>query len=105
MKNIEVRGHSDDTFMVYGDGIDCDHDDCAAGKTRVVQLQGEGGRMLVLGRYGSTLDGVWFVGIAQVKEDDRFPDWPMTWSFEGYSPVLRIQAPDDIVATLVLVDP
>jgi hypothetical protein len=106
---IEVRGHSDDTFGVYGKGLwgpdDCDdHVECARMTLRAAQLTASNGRMMVCGQYGQMPEGTWFIGIAQVDEDDQMPPWPMIWTFDGYSPVLIIVAPDDCKAEWVKVE-
>lgn len=102
MKTIKFEGSSDDTFGAYWKGGDVDHDDCAKGSMRIIKVESGDQRLLVAGIFAPLdVSGCWAVGILQVEEDDKLPDWPMRWSFANYSPVLEIDTPDDTAVTLV----
>ena len=95
------RGHSDDTFgWDCSDGRGDDHDDSANHRVRTYVLGSlPGHRLAVTGVYG--LGCMWAVGIAPLDDDEPLPGWPMTWSFEDYSAVLRIEAPLGLTPILV----
>ena len=40
---------------------------------------------------------VWSIGIAQLDEDIPLPDWPMKWTYQGYSVHLTITTPGTAV--------
>jgi len=96
---IKFEGHSDDTFGAYWKGGDVDHDDCANGTVRTIVVKAGDQRMAVTGVYGQGC--MWSVGIAPIEDDEPMPDWPMTWSFSGYSTVLEVEVPDGFEVTLV----
>jgi hypothetical protein len=114
MKVIEFKGHSDDTFGydVLGPGgkrIDGDdHDDCANMKVRTFEVWSEETEtgIFVIGVYSKCPEAVWAVGLAPLDEGVAIPDWAARPEFrtENYTPVLRLEAPDDAVVTLVCVD-
>lgn len=102
MRTLRFEGYSDDTFGWTGDdGTGDDHDGCASGSVRVYLIQKDGHRMLVTGAYGKG-SGCWAVGIAPAEEGDSLPPWPMRWSFEGYSTILEIDAPDGALPRLIV---
>lgn len=114
MKTIEFKGHSDDTFgydvlgpggkRIGGD----DHDDCArmTVRTFLVQSKSTNTGVHVIGVYSKCPTGVWAIGLAPFDEDIEMPAWASRVEFrtEGYTPVLRLFAPDDAEVTLVQVD-
>lgn len=103
-KALRFQGGSDDTFGEYGRFGD-DFDNCANGKPIVWMVRDAAGAgLLVWGQYAGRdwpddAPGCWMVGIQQLAVDEPLPPWPLTWSAEGYSVVLEIDAPAD--ATLV----
>ena len=107
MKEIRVQGNSDDTFgCYYGDHTGDDHDDCATGKLMAFSIKSGDEGLIVTGRYSpEPIDnGTWNIGVALLAEDVPFPAWPMRFVISelGYSPVLIIEAPDDVVCTDLL---
>lgn len=98
MATIEFSGHSDDIFGWQwiednGAGYGGDeHDDSARGSVRTYHVDASGERMAVTGVYGRGC--MWSIGIAPIDDDEPLPNWPMTWSFVGYSARLRIELPD-----------
>lgn len=98
MKTLKFEGYSDDTFGCYWKGGDVDDDDCANLSVRTIYVKAGEQRMAVTGVYGQAC--MWSVGIAPIEDDNAMPDWPMRWSFSGYSTVLEIDVPDKFEVTL-----
>ena len=98
---VTFEGYSDDTFGAYWRTGDVDHDDSAAGTTRVMLVKAEGGELLVTGVYApGSVAATWAVGIAPADEDAPIPDWPMAWEFSGYTAKLILDLPEDFEITL-----
>jgi len=62
--------------------------------------------MIVTGQYCPGTLTSWAIGIALVEGDDdcqALPTWPLRWKGRegGYSPILEIDAPDDVAAELI----
>lgn len=93
MKELRFYGASDDIFECEGairEEIDCFN------KPGIYHLKSADGEMQVVGYYLDS--GLWSVGISQIAEDVPLPAWPVQYQVHerGYSPMLTIQAPDDI---------
>ncbi|HBL5329214.1 TPA: hypothetical protein LR339_000952 [Enterobacter hormaechei] len=93
MKELRFYGASDDLFECEGairEEIDCFN------KPGIYHLKSADGEMQVVGYYLDS--GLWSVGISQIAEDVPLPAWPVQYQVHerGYSPMLTIQAPDDI---------
>jgi hypothetical protein len=105
MKLLRFYGSSDDTFgyELGTTGTGDDHDDCATGKLMMFRVQSVDDGLIVVGRYSAKPGnaGTWMVGISQLAEDMSLPEWPMRWEVAdlGYSVMLVIEAPDDVVIT------
>lgn len=108
MKTLIFQGHSDDTFACTGPGIDVDRDNCASGAPIWMRVQaGKADALLVCGHYATGPAAGWLIGISPADWPDHherhIPAWPMRFeqSRREYSPQLVIEAPDDVVVTLV----
>ena len=107
MKQLTFQGYSDDTFSCTGPGIDVDDDDCARQTQCAIRVVGEGGSLLVIGQYvPHEMASGWGITVAPYADepdDEPMPDWPMRFvrGERGYSPVLQIDAPDDVQVTLL----
>jgi hypothetical protein len=99
---VICEGSSDDTFGVYGGGINADYDNCASGEPIAFRITGGGESLVVVGQYAPGPCGGWLVGVAPDGEDDTpIPEWPMrfTRSERPYSPALVIEVPADAEVT------
>lgn len=106
MATITIYGASDDLVEVeihgkYGqEGFELDAYD--RGKTICLTIP-DGTGMRVYAEYSPTDlgGGVWMIGVAQLGEDQPIPDWPMKYrtAKNGYSPMLIIEAPEDIAVS------
>jgi len=105
MKTLAFEGYSDDTFGEYRTTMD-DASNSANGKPIVfsVRSPSTGDGLFVWGLYANddaprSTPGCWVIGIQQLDEDVLLPLWPMYWrtAKSGYSPILEIDAPDDVV--------
>lgn len=110
MKLLKFYGASDDLFEMVGDleeEIGC-YDEGAA-----YLLRSPGGDgLIVFAQYAPnpTPGASWMLGVALIDEGVRLPDWPVrliTAPVSGYpdprpySPMLEIEAPDDVVVTIL----
>jgi hypothetical protein len=101
MKKLVFEGHSDDTFGEYESFKD-DYDCCASGALIAFKLTDrDGNGLIVCGQYGESkwpkpMPACWVVGVSLLDEDTPIPNWPMAYTYEGYSPILTIIAPDDV---------
>jgi len=106
VKHLRFIGNIDDTFGEYGWSRD-EYDNCASGEPiewEVMDAEGKG--VLVIGQYSNANNGAWTIGVTpwhnhRKKEDPVMPPWAMRFEQPGqgeapYSPVLVIEAPDDI---------
>lgn len=93
---LVCEGSSDDTFGVYGGGLDADHDNCANGKPIAFRVRAGDESLIVVGQYAPGECAGWLIGIAPDGEDDTpIPQWRMWFerSDRAYSPALVIEAP------------
>lgn len=108
MKTLKFYGASDDLFECDGD-ITEEQDDCAAGRVMAYRLHSahavNGGAMIVTAQYSAKpVDfGCWAIGVTLDNEDVPLPPWPMRWETaeRAYSPMLVIEAPDDVDVAIV----
>ncbi len=118
MKPLRFTGYSDDTFGDHGRTM-VDADNCGSGEPIVFKVTGGPPHpdspsfapgpsgLYVWGRYPCSDDipkkipGGWMVGIQQLEEDEPLPAWPMRWSWEGYSVILEIDAPEGVTVERV----
>jgi hypothetical protein len=105
---LRFEGFSDDTFGESATGID--HDNCANGKPIVFRVTAGNNGLFVFGVYDcvrhifpDSLPACWMIGIQQIDEDVPIPDWNIGFENStsnryscGHSPVLLIDAPDDV---------
>ena len=112
MKKLKFYGVSDDLFEMDGDlseEIGC-YDSGAA-----YHLKAADGEMIVFGHYAPkpTPGATWVIGVTLVEEGISLPTWPMRFETAGpngypnpqsYSPVLVIEAPDDVVVTVAVAE-
>jgi len=108
MKQLRFEGFSDDTFGDSTTGMD--HDNCANGRPIVFRATSGNYGLFVFGTYDcqrhifpDSLPGCWMIGIQQINEDVPIPDWNIRFENStrnrsgcGYSPILTIDAPDDV---------
>jgi hypothetical protein len=103
MKKLTFQGYSDDTFACKGPGIDVDYDTCASMKPVHMRVKAADGDLVVSGQYSAPPHhgGGWTLSVAPYDED--VPAWPMRLepAARPYSPRLVIDAPDDVVVTLM----
>lgn len=109
MKRLKFYGVSDDLFEMDGDireEIGCYE------KGGVYHLKAADGEMIVYGEYAPnpTKGASWMIGVALVDEGIQLPPWKihyMTGDPDGYpdpqsyTPMLVIEAPDDVTVTVV----
>lgn len=108
MKTLKFVGYSDDTFACTGPGIDVDKDTCASGKpvTMLVASASHAGGIIVVGQYAPGHADGWLIGVSNrdpSHDDVPIPAWPIRIerSERGYSPMLLIEAPDDVKVILL----
>lgn len=109
MKRLTFTGYSDDTFACDGPAIDVDYDTCASGKpvTMRVQSVADDESLLVVGQYAPGACAGWLIGVAPDEgddSDDPMPPWPMRYEPNPnvpYSPLLVIDAPDDVQVVVI----
>lgn len=104
-KQLRFEGCSDDTFGEYG-VTKIDDDNASSGRPIVFRVRAEGEGFYVYGFYDpkgvpESSPACWIIGIQQLDEDRIIPRWPMRFEGIGYSPVLFIDAPDDVEVELV----
>ena len=105
-KTISIFGTDVDHFCCYGDTLS--ELDCSNPK---FHLQSEDGEMMVVGHFGNGIPGgkgTWIIGVTLVRPGIPIPSWPMRFetapvphnsSAKSFSPILRIEAPDDVQVT------
>ena len=97
---LQFRGYSDDTFGEYSHyGIE--HDNCADDTPISFEVEAEGKALIVTGQYDRNCmtEGCWDIGVSPQDEDVDFSNWIINMTFEGYTPILNIIAPDDVSVT------
>lgn len=107
-KILKFYGASDDCFECDGD-ITEEQDDCAQGRVMAYRLHSahavHGGVMIVTAQYAPKLipGACWVIGVTLDDEDVPLPPWPMRWETaeRAYSPMLVIEAPDDVDVAIV----
>ena len=99
MKTLKFYGYSDDTF-----GEHCvtneTHDDCAEGTAMTFQVTADGKSAYVTGQYSRHGSGCWNVSV-EPADEDNLPDWQMRIYFEGYTTVLEMDVPDDVLVQYI----
>jgi hypothetical protein len=106
VKKLEFQGYSDDTFACEGPRIDVDCDNAGSGKPVTMRLDSAEGSLVVRGQYAPGPCAGWLIGIAPAengRDEQHIPAWPIQFgrSEREYSPKLTIEAPDDVVVTLI----
>lgn len=111
MKQLTFGGYSDDTFYCEGQGVDVDMDNCASGepiRMRVSTARGtiDEEALVVCGQYAPDQCAGWLIGVAPADfgmDEEHIPDWPMRFarSAREYSPLLIIDAPDEVTVELL----
>lgn len=95
MKTIKILGASDDILLVHG-GSQYNEYGCFDKPFRVrIYRKDDSGKkeeMRVYGKYR----GSWAFAVHRFSGDGDQPDWPVRHSWEGYSEVIEIDAPDDV---------
>lgn len=99
MKTLRFSGSSDDTFGEYGVTSE-DIDNCGTCTPIQCIVSHEEHRLMVVGHYSvsSMNNGCWLVGVAKVKEEDEWPDWPIRIVQNNdtpYSTMLEIDVPSE----------
>lgn len=99
MKIFKFWGESDDIFCFSVNGRDDEVGSYGRPTTmRLTDVDGSG--MHVTGLYApNNASGCWMIGISQIDEDEKLPDWKMTWKApggRGYSVELTIEAPNSV---------
>lgn len=107
MKTLKFQGYSDDTFSCIGLGVDVDHDDCAQGTLRAIEISSpsDDRKMVVVGQFAPPKSpGSWWIGV-QCDDDDGYSvPWPTRYAIQSsdiYSPTLIVDAPDDAIVRLI----
>ena len=99
---IYISGYSDDIVDIESDNPEL-VDEFGAyekpGWIKIFRADNEG--LMVFAQYApeGTPDGTWVIGVTLLCEDNPLPNWPIAYKTgeNGYSPVLVIDAPDDVV--------
>ena len=111
MRTLKFYGASDDLFEIEGARGDEPDEICLCDRPVTVSLKLEpppydGGPEVGIVPEGLHVTGLyapndatacWMIGIAPLDEGLDMPGWPMRWRFDGYTTVLEIDAPDDVV--------
>lgn len=103
-KQLRFYGDSDDLFEVEIDGKGYEEAcNCASGRPMTFKVVSGNDALYVTALYSPAHNGCWMVGVSQHDEDAPLPNWPIRYSVAdlGYSVVLEIDAPDDVVVTEV----
>ncbi len=95
-KTLTFFGYSDDNFAYEVDGKDEDEIGCYGKPAAYKVSVGEVG-LFIVGQYAPLDLGSWMVGISQLDEDVPLPEWPISYSWEGYSVRLSIVVPAEAV--------
>ena len=99
MQTLHIYGASDDLFECEGipgtDEFGCYNElDSEAGRYMGSALvKSKEGRIRIHVIY----DGCWSFAIGKVNEDDSFPEWVVSSTWENYSEHLRIDLPNDAI--------
>jgi hypothetical protein len=106
MKLLRFEGYSDDTFACTGPGIDVDLDTCASGAPVYMRVEAGNESMIVCGQYAPGPVAGWIIGVGPddgETDDKPIPGWGTTFTHQSiaYSPVLLIEAPDDVKVSLI----
>jgi hypothetical protein len=106
MKRLVFQGYSDDTFACEGPDIDVDLDTCASGRPVTMIVKAGDESLIVVGWYAPSHCNGWLIGIAPHNPghvEKHLPEWPIiiTRSDREYSPLLMIDAPDDVQVELL----
>lgn len=100
---LYFSGSSDDNFgweadSGYGDEIGCYG---TPGWFKAQVPNGDG--LMVFAHYTpkGCPDGTWVLGVTLLAENRPLPDWPISYATaeNGYSPVLVVDAPEDVAIT------
>jgi hypothetical protein len=99
---IYFSGYSDDNIEI--NGTELSDEIGAYDRARFIKLQRPNGDgLIVFGHYApdGTPDGTWVFGVTLLGEDKPLPDWPITFDTceNGYSPVMVVDAPEDVTVT------
>jgi hypothetical protein len=106
MKRLVFQGYSDDTFACEGPGIDVDRDTCASGEAVYMRVWcGDADCLIVSGQYCPGDTGGWLIGVSPARgaDEQHIPLWPIRIERgeREYSPLLVIEAPDDVHVELL----
>jgi hypothetical protein len=106
MKLLRFEGYSDDTFACTGPGIDVDFDTCASGAPVYMRVEALNESMIVCGQYAPGPVAGWIIGVGPddgETDDKPIPTWRVCTVRSGrdYSPLLLIEAPDDVKVSLI----
>jgi hypothetical protein len=103
MRLLQFYGASDDLFEIEGSRRN-EPDEISPSSAVKITLGDEG--FIVSAHYGPALTPCWAIGISQLDEDMPLPDWPIKFTTgapsRGYSVVLNVEAPDDVVLTEIV---
>lgn len=107
MKRLIFQGYSDDTFSCEGPGIDVDRDTCGSGKPVAMVVKSGNRGLIVVGQYAPNNCHGWLIGVSPNNDfslkEAHIPEWPIRIerSEREYSPMLVIEAPDDVQVELL----
>ncbi|URD53773.1 hypothetical protein [Chroococcidiopsis sp. CCNUC1] len=107
MKLLKFSGHSDDIFQcTFGETATSSDETYVIDGIHAFLVQADNGDGLyVCGIYAPKIitSACWVVGVAQLGEDIPLPSWKTSYEnkVNGYSPILVIQVPDDVVVKSV----
>lgn len=99
---IYISGYSDDVVDVESDNKGLTDEFDAYNKPGWIKIfRGDNEGLMVFVQYApeGTPDGTWVIGVTLLCEDNPLPDWPISYKTgeNGYTPVLIIDAPDDVM--------
>ena len=95
-KKLTFTGYSDDVFLLYVNSNPSGQID-SFDRRVIFLIKSNNEQLLVIGEY---ISDVWMIGVAQVNEDTPLPNWTISIIQNpecGYSPLLEINCPDDVV--------
>lgn len=99
---IYISGYSDDIVDIESDNAEMVDEFGAYEKPGWIKIfRGDNEGLMVFAQYApeGTPDGTWVIGVTLLCEDNPLPNWPITYKTgeNGYSPVLVVDAPDDVI--------
>ncbi|WP_454917347.1 hypothetical protein [Xanthobacter sediminis] len=107
MRTLKFYGSSDDLFEIDGTGRgEPDEIGCFQG-IPAVKVANEHTGLIVVAVYAAHdsmppgMPGCWTIGLCPIDEDIPLPHWDMRWSAKGYSTLLEVDVPDDVIVSMI----